>query len=75
MNTSFWQGFDKRAEVLSEFSDSSSTGGTALDINTDIAKRRREADPELGDRYAATGSPRLDRLTTESRQAPTGGMA
>lgn len=79
----FWRGFEKRAEVLSEFSDSPSAGAPAANANNALetapamgmGKRTSGNDPKLGDRYAATGSPRLDRLTTEDRQHPVGGMA
>jgi hypothetical protein len=56
MTYSFWIGFEKRAEFLSDFSKSEPVeepGG-----KTQI--------PELGTRFSMTRGPRLDQLTVDS---------
>jgi len=83
MVKSFWHGFDKRAEVLSEFSDSSSAGGTGDDINSEIRSHlpitnkvgRVDNGPLLGSRFDSSSGPRLDSITVESNRGPKGGMA
>ena len=79
----FWRGFTKRAEILSEFSDSSSAGGHGDDADSEThshhiltSKLFRTGDaPLLGARSSTVNSPRLDALTISDRQHPTGGMA
>lgn len=63
LGDTFWASFEKRGEVLTDFSESSSAGGTADDINNELELARSKRGPELA------------QLTVDADRGPKGGTA
>lgn len=73
----FWRGFEKRAEVLADFSGDENDRCSELKSHHPLTSMmfRTDDGPDLGKRSVTTAGPRLDALTISDRQHPTGGMA